>query len=396
MRLGALAGAVAELEPPSDPDDLAAVLRLRDQLEAKLALGIAAFDRDALWELDNETSAVAWLRTHGVAPGDAIGLVKAGRRAADVPTLADAWLAGRLSGGQVKAIVANISGKTAELFAEHAPDLIPALEGLGVAETARAMQEWRARADALLDKGEPPEPERSLYASETFQGRTELKGSFDASSGDVIRTALRTAETTDDEATGTRTPAERRADALTDICRYFLDHQDTVVPHRRRRPHLNVIVDLDDLLGNGGGGTTIDGAHLDPDTIRVLLCDSEIHRFIVDSESQILDYGRGQRTAPPALFTALVLRDGHCRLVPGCDRGPAWCDAHHVVPWEDGGPTSLDNMVLGCSRHHHLLHRQHWRQTLARDGTLTIETPDGRTWTTHARGTIPIDFPAAG
>ena len=96
------------------------------------------------------------------------------------------------------------------------------------------------------------------------------------------------------------------------------------------------------------------------------------------------------------LFTALVVRDGHCRLVPGCDRGPAWCDAHHVVPWEDGGPTSLDNMVLGCSRHHHLLHRQHWRQHLARDGTLTIETPDGRTWTTHARGTIPIDFPAAG
>lgn len=97
MRLGALAEAVLDLEPPSDPDDLAAVLRLRDQFEPKLALGIADFDRDALWELDNETSAVAWLRSHGVAPGDAIGLVKAGRRAA------------------------NVSDKTADLFAQHAP-----------------------------------------------------------------------------------------------------------------------------------------------------------------------------------------------------------------------------------------------------------------------------------
>ena len=76
-------------------DDLANALRLRDQFEAKLALGIAAFDRAGLWELDDATSAVAWLRTHGVSPGDAIGLVKAGRRAADVPALADAWVDGR-------------------------------------------------------------------------------------------------------------------------------------------------------------------------------------------------------------------------------------------------------------------------------------------------------------
>jgi hypothetical protein len=115
-----------------------------------------------------------------------------------------------------------------------------------------------------------------------------------------------------------------------------------------------------------------------------------VHRVVTDGASTILDYGRATRTTPPALFTALVLRDGHCRLVEGCDRGPAWCDAHHVTAWEDGGTTSLDNLVLGCSRHHHTLHRQHWRQHLAPDGTYTITTPDGRTWTTHPRGTIPF------
>jgi hypothetical protein len=117
---------------------------------------------------------------------------------------------------------------------------------------------------------------------------------------------------------------------------------------------------------------------------------------LVDGKGSILDYGRSTRTAPPPLFTALVLRDGHCRLVEGCDRGPEWCDAHHVVAWEDDGETALDNMVLACSRHHHLLHRQHWRQRLAADGSLTITTPDGRTWTTTPAGVAPPRLQLAG
>ncbi len=180
------------------------------------------------------------------------------------------------------------------------------------------------------------------------------------------------------------------------MCRHFLDHQDIVSTNGRHRPHVNVVVTLDDITGNGGAGTTLAGHRLDPDAIRVLLCDSSIHSVLVGPSGSILDYGRAQRTAPPALFTALAIRDGHCRLVEGCDRGPEWCDAHHVHPWEDGGATSIDNMILGCSRHHHLAHRQHWRQRLAPDGTYTVETPDGRTWTTHPRGTIPFEFPATG
>jgi hypothetical protein len=66
-----------------------------------------------------------------------------------------------------------------------------------------------------------------------------------------------------------------------------------------------------------------------------------------------------------------------------------------VVAWEDDGDTALHNMVLGCNRHHHLLHRQHWEQHLAADGSLTITTPDGRTWTTHASGTLTSTLPVA-
>ena len=99
--------------------------------------------------------------------------------------------------------------------------------------------------------------------------------------------------------------------------------------------------------------------------------------------------GAGLRPATRAvganLWAALVLRDRHCRH-PGCDRSPAWCEAHHVVPVLDGGSTCLSNLVLKCSRHHHLGHRPGWAEKLKPDGTLELTDPSGRSWETLAPG----------
>ncbi|HEY3834373.1 MAG TPA: HNH endonuclease signature motif containing protein, partial [Acidimicrobiia bacterium] len=53
----------------------------------------------------------------------------------------------------------------------------------------------------------------------------------------------------------------------------------------------------------------------------------------------------------------------------------SWCEAHHVIPWWAGGATNLDNLVLLCSFHHHVVHRQGWTNIF--DGTsYTITNPD--------------------
>jgi hypothetical protein len=115
---------------------------------------------------------------------------------------------------------------------------------------------------------------------------------------------------------------------------------------------------------------------------RRLACDALITRVITDGASQPLDVGRRTRTTPPAIRTALVTRDRGCAF-PGCDRPPAWTDAHHLHHWANGGPTALDNLVLLCRRHHRAVHEGGWR--LAR-------TPDNR-WTArppgHTSGTPP-------
>ena len=78
---------------------------------------------------------------------------------------------------------------------------------------------------------------------------------------------------------------------------------------------------------------------------------------------------------PPPLRRALVVRDDGCRY-PGCNRPPGWCDAHHVTHWVDGGPTAVDNLVLLCDRHHHVVHEPGWQ--LEFDGhDLRVLRPDG-------------------
>jgi hypothetical protein len=85
--------------------------------------------------------------------------------------------------------------------------------------------------------------------------------------------------------------------------------------------------------------------------MRRLTCDAFIHRIITDGESAPIDVGRSQRTAPEAIYRALVVRDGGC-IVPGCDRPPAECHVHHPHHWTAGGETTLHNSELRCWRHH--------------------------------------------
>lgn len=60
-----------------------------------------------------------------------------------------------------------------------------------------------------------------------------------------------------------------------------------------------------------------------------------------------------------------------------------WCEGHHIEHWSHGGETNLSNLVLECSRHHHLLHQGGWHLKLLPDATVEVTTPDGRVLTSH-------------
>ena len=94
-----------------------------------------------------------------------------------------------------------------------------------------------------------------------------------------------------------------------------------------------------------------DGTELTPGELRRILCDAEIMPAVLGSASEVLDLGRSERLVTPALRRALSLRDGGC-IFPGCEVPDVSCEAHHIIPWWNHGPTSLWNLVLLCPHHH--------------------------------------------
>ena len=363
--------------------NLADAIAARDLLDAKITVAVGVFDASGEWELDGAVSCTQWLRANaGMRGAEAGAIVKRARKLRSLATFAEAWLDGSLTKAHIDAVLTNVSGDTIDLLVRDEAELVPLLVPLSPEDAALVMRQWRehVRDDTLRDE-KPSE----VRVSAMLDGRHVIDGHLAADDAVIVTTALELART--DDADGeTRTAAQRTADAFVDIHRFFLDHHQSADTSKRRRPHVNVIVDIDDL----DHSETIDGRPLTPAATKTLLCDAGYHRVVTQGRSSILDYGTTQYLVPMALFTALVLRDRRCRH-PGCDRPPQWCHAHHVIPFPNG-PTALSNLVLKCSRHHQLGHKPGWSETLEPDGTLQITAPDGRTWTTTPPGALPRTF----
>jgi hypothetical protein len=368
--LADLAAVIEDLEVPFDGESLERALALRDRLDARIAKATGTFEVNGWWAGDASASCVAWLRAHAkMTRRSAQWLRTLAVRLRSLPVCAEAYADGSLSGGQIEAILARVDDKNVEIFAAQEAELVPYLIPMTVAGVSLAMGYWLARNRP--EPTEPKEPERSLHLSPTLDDRWLLNGSLDAEGGSVIATALRLA--TPDK-TDVLNPATRRANALVDICRFYLDHQQAS-SGGRHRPHINVIVELKDLEA-GRGGQVVDGPTLDGATVSRLFCDSALHRVLMSGRSAILDYGTATRTIPAPLWNALVIRDEHCRF-PGCDRPSVWCEGHHVMWVTQNGPTELANLVLLCSRHHHVLHQPGWHAKLRPDGEFEVTDPDG-------------------
>ena len=171
---------------------------------------------------------------------------------------------------------------------------------------------------------------------------------------------------------------QRQAEAMAEVFGYVADHGDTdIAPSAGgRRPHINVLIRLEDLQ-NRARAACLDFAGIaTPAALRMLCCDACIIPIVLDGTSQPLDVGRATRTIPDGLRRAVTARDRGCAH-PGCDRLPSWCEIHHVTPWELGGETSLSNLVMLCAVHHREIHSSGWSARIAADGIPEFYPP---TW----------------
>ena len=108
------------------------------------------------------------------------------------------------------------------------------------------------------------------------------------------------------------------------------------------------------LIEIAGGGT------IPPSVFEWLLCNASVTGVLFDGPGRPLWCGRSRRTVNGAQLKALKLRDRGCI---GCGAHPSICQAHHIVPWSQGGKTDLENLVLVCYECHHNIHDKGWKVT---------------------------------
>ena len=98
---------------------------------------------------------------------------------------------------------------------------------------------------------------------------------------------------------------------------------------------------------------------LHPKDAQKLACDSQIIGQIWNKHHSVLDQRRAHRTFTPTQRRAILARDRGCQA-PGCTIIAAWCQIHHLRPWELGGNTDMDNAISLCALHHAAVHNGKW------------------------------------
>lgn len=325
---------------------------------AQFALQVRELERRAIPEVDHRLSTTGWLKRFcNMTASEASGIVKTARALAHMPTVAANALAGSVPARSTQ-VLAQARDRHPADFVAHEAVFADVATYLSVADLRRAVGHWEQQVDypgALRDVADR-ERRRSLYLAEMMDGMGDVRGTLTPELHDLVSTAIdaRVSPTFLD-ADDRRTPAQRRADALGDVCRFYLDHNEDSVTSGGEKPHVTVTVDWDTLAGRARQLPEIADTPVSPETIRRITCDAGIVPMVLGSDSQPLDIGRRTRTIPVSIRRALEHRDLSCTWV-GCNAPISWCDAHHITHWADGGRTDLDNLTLLCRKHHTATH----------------------------------------
>jgi hypothetical protein len=368
----------------ADLDDVEHATR---QLEVVRARRLAELERRQVWSRDGHLSVVSWLASrHRLSHTVAASHTRTARALEQMPVMAQAFAAGDVSSSAVT-LLAHARETAPEQFARAEQTLVDAARKLPVDQLQATVARWRAMADAkrAFEDDEARHERRAVSTVVTLEGMVESTLKLAPSDGQVYLSAIRAAEDAEVRslnAPDPRTPRQRRADALVQVCRHYLDAQDRPAV-AGERPHVIVTIDVESLgrsedapgTARSAGARLADVGAISAKEALMWACDAQVTRVITDAASRPLDVGRTVRITPPWIRKALVVRDGSCAF-PDCGRPPSWCDPHHVVHWTNGGATALSNLVLLCRRHHRLIHHKRFSVEMA-DGLPRFYRSDG-------------------
>ena len=367
-RLGAaLISAVAATSNEELWSDLDELFRVREATEGRIVVRLAEIDRRQAFRDEGATSAAQWVtERYGISTATARALTRDGEKAWDLPHLFGALCTGDLSLDKVRAVAGVATPETDE-----------GLKDLALRRTVRELMDVastmaKVAASAAPVSSRSDHDRRFVRFNDTFR---TITAQLPADSYAQVRTTLESLAR--DVPTDGDTPWDQRVcDGFTGLVGSTSGQVPTcspsfVVVHVPLAALVDDAVDTTELAGELERDGLIDG-----ETVQRMACDATIAVAIDDDVGHTMYEGRARRSPTDAQRREVMRRDRHCRF-PGCTN-VTFTNVHHVVPWKPGGRTDLDNIVLMCLHHHHVVHSKGWTMTGNANEELTIVGPSGR------------------
>lgn len=401
MRLTPLA--VTDFTDQELVDSVADMVTARAVIDGFITRAAGEIDRRELSRKFGASSTAAWLSNSGhLDRGHANRTVAVAHALTSLPLLAAALQVGDITAEHAHSAVTAITA-----IDDACPELDPsartaaeqilldvALAGPPSKVAARGQELLLALSTPEVDGCAAEDMTRNqLTVTRNRSGRHIVRGDFDIETAEKLHSALSGLSAplpAEDGTPDDRSPARRRADGFADLLDAYLG-SGAGPAEGGVKPHLTLTASVRELADGGhcqgctcapataeqvAAGAKMDRAGrvalawLGPfSTVsaRLLACDCDITAITLDDSDVPVNLGRTERVVPAKPRRAVVARDEGCAM-PGCGRPAAWCVAHHIEHWIDGGATDLANLVLLCGHHHRVIHHGEWVVYIGDDG----------------------------
>ncbi|MCE2526100.1 MAG: DUF222 domain-containing protein [Actinomycetia bacterium] len=302
--------------------------------------------------------------------------LETGKGLNELPVTSDAFGRGKISYGHAKIIV-----KTAQDGDIDEQELVDKAQKQPVdvfAHTARRHVQQRTEDDGMSILRRQRSNRKAWIRVDRGSGMTVLHALLDPINGAKTKGALSKMTNQmwrEEDPRHRPTTGQRMADALVELLCGKRKEEDCKKNKKKQGgqgPVLVLVAQYDPITQLIRDARLGDGTPLPVEAVKDLACQGRILPAIFDSRGQVLWAGTSRRVASPTQKMLLIARDRNC---VGCGADPAWCQAHHLVYWQNGGPTDIDNMVLLCSRCHHRVHDQDWEVVQTPSGKYVLRPP---------------------